>query len=82
MDISIGTWRGLAVNKATPPEVVAVLRAATAKVVQEQSLRDALEKQNMGYAYAEGDAFGAVMAKDHAFYKALINKIGLKTQTQ
>jgi tripartite-type tricarboxylate transporter receptor subunit TctC len=27
MDISIGTWRGLAVNKQTPPDVVAVLRA-------------------------------------------------------
>ena len=80
IDVSIGTWRGLAVNKATPPEIVAILRAATAKTVQEPSLREALDKQNMGYAYAEGDAFGAVMAKDHAFYKALINKIGLKGQ--
>ena len=80
MDISIGTWRGLAVNKATPPDVVAMLRAATAKIVQEQSLRDALDMQNMGYAYAEGDAFGTVMAKDHAFYKTLIDKLGLKAQ--
>jgi tripartite-type tricarboxylate transporter receptor subunit TctC len=80
MDISIGTWRGLAVAKGTPPEVVATLRAATAKIAQEQSLRDALDKQNMGYAYAQGDAFGAVMAKDHAFYKTLITKLGLKTQ--
>ncbi|HSV81079.1 MAG TPA: tripartite tricarboxylate transporter substrate binding protein [Ramlibacter sp.] len=80
LDISIGTWRGLAVAKGTPPEVVAVLRAATAKAVQEQSLRDALDKQNMGYAYAEGDAFGAVMARDHAFYRTLIQKLGLKGQ--
>ncbi|MDB5860310.1 MAG: hypothetical protein JWQ76_3999 [Ramlibacter sp.] len=80
LDISIGTWRGLAVNKATPPEIVAQLRGATAKVVQEPSLREALDKQNMGYAYADGDAFYAVMAKDHAFYKALIQKLGLKGQ--
>jgi len=80
LDISIGTWRGLAVPKGTPPEVVAVLRAATAQIVQEQSLRDALEKQNMGYAYADGDAFGAVMARDHAFYRGLIQKLGLKGQ--
>jgi tripartite-type tricarboxylate transporter receptor subunit TctC len=80
LDISIGTWRGLAVNKATPPEIVAALRAATAKVVNEPSLREALDKQNMGYAYADGDAFGQVMAKDHAFYKALIQKLGLKGQ--
>lgn len=80
LDISIGTWRGLAVPKNTPPEIVAALRAATARTVQEQSLRDALEKQNMGYAYAEGPAFAAVMAKDHAFYRGLIQKLGLKGQ--
>jgi tripartite-type tricarboxylate transporter receptor subunit TctC len=80
MDISIGTWRGLAVNKATPPDVVAVLRTATAKVAREPGLLEALDKQNMGYAYAEGDQFGAVMAKDHAFYKGLIQKLGLKGQ--
>jgi tripartite-type tricarboxylate transporter receptor subunit TctC len=60
--------------------VVAVLRTATAKVAKEPALLEALDKQNMGYAYAEGDQFGAVMAKDHAFYKALIQKLGLKGQ--
>lgn len=80
VDISIGTWRGLGVPKSTPPEVVAVLRAATAKTAQEPSLREALEKQNMGYAYADGDAFGAVMARDHAFYRSLIQRLGLKGQ--
>jgi tripartite-type tricarboxylate transporter receptor subunit TctC len=80
LDISIGTWRGLAVPKGTPPEIVATLRAATAKTAQEPSLREALDKQNMGYAYAEGDAFYAVMAKDHAFYRQLIQKLGLKGQ--
>ncbi len=78
IDISIGTWRGLAVTRGTSPEIVNVLRAATAKIVTEQGLRDALDRQNMGYAYADGEAFGAVMASDHAFYKGLINKLGLK----
>jgi len=78
IDVSIGTWRGLAVPKGTPPEVVAVLRTATAKIVKEQVLHEALDRQNMGYAYADGDAFGAVMAKDHAFFKALIGKLGVK----
>lgn len=80
IDVSIGTWRGLGVAKGTPPDIVNMLRAATAKIVTEQSLRDALDRQNMGYAYADGDAFGAVMAKDHAFYRGLINKLGLKNQ--
>jgi len=80
LDISIGTWRGLAVPKGTPPEIVAALRAATAKTAQEPAFREALQKQNMGYAYADGDAFYSVMARDHAFYKALIQKLGLKGQ--
>lgn len=80
IDVSIGTWRGLGVVKGTPPDIVNTLRAATAKIVTEQSLRDALDRQNMGYAYADGEAFGAVMAKDHAFYRGLINKLGLKNQ--
>ena len=78
IDISIGTWRGLAVAKGTPPEIVNTLRVATAKIVNEQSLRDTLDRQNMGYAYADGEAYGAVMAKDHVFYRGLINKLGLK----
>lgn len=78
LDISLGTWRGLAVAKATPPDVVASLRAMTAKTAKEKSLTDALDKQNMGYAYADSDAFYAAMAKDHAFYKQLIAKLGLK----
>jgi tripartite-type tricarboxylate transporter receptor subunit TctC len=80
LDLQIGTWRGLAVPKGTPADVVAALRAATAKTVQEPSLREALDKQNMGYAYADGDAFYAVMARDHAFYRSLIQKLGLKGQ--
>jgi tripartite-type tricarboxylate transporter receptor subunit TctC len=78
IDVSLGTWRGLAVAKATPPDVVTALRAMTAKAAQEKSLTEALDKQNMGYAYADGDAFYAAMAKDHAFYKQLIAKLGLK----
>lgn len=77
-DIQVGTWRGLGVPKGTPPEAVAILRAATAKTMQEPSIRDTLDKQNMGYAYADGDAFGAAMAKDNAFFADLIQKLDLK----
>jgi len=80
LDLQIGTWRGLAVPKGTPADIVATLRAATARTAQEPSLREALDKQNMGYAYADGDAFYAVMARDHAFYRTLIQKLGLKGQ--
>ncbi len=78
LDIEVGTWRGLAVPKGTPQETVAILRAATAKTMQEPSIRETLDKQNMGYAYADGDAFGAAMAKDNAFFADLIHKLDLK----
>jgi len=78
LDIQVGTWRGLGVPKGTPQEIVAILRAATAKTMQEPSIRETLDKQNMGYAYADGDAFGAAMAKDNAFFADLIQKLDLK----
>ena len=78
LDIEVGTWRGLGVPKGPPPETVAILRAATAKTMQEPSIRETLDKQNMGYAYADGDAFGAAMAKDNAFFAGLIQKLDLK----
>jgi tripartite-type tricarboxylate transporter receptor subunit TctC len=78
LDVSLGTWRGLAVAKGTPPEVVALLKAVAEKAAHEPSLLETLARQNMGHAYADGEAFGAVMAKDHAYYKALITKLGVK----
>lgn len=80
LDVQIGTWRGLGVPRNTPPAIVSALRTMAAQTAQEPSLREALDKQNMGYAYADGDSFGKVMANDHAFYKELIQKLGLKSQ--
>jgi tripartite-type tricarboxylate transporter receptor subunit TctC len=78
IDLSIGTWRGIAVPRNTPPEVVAVLRSAAAKTAAEPSLREMLDKQNLGYAYADQDEFRNAMARDDAFFKALIAKVGLR----
>lgn len=78
VDLSIGTWRGIAVPRNTPPEVVAVLRGAAAKTAAEPSLREMLDKQNLGYAYADQDEFRNAIAKDDAFFKALIAKLNLR----
>lgn len=78
VDLSIGTWRGLGVPKATPADVVELLRSVTQKVVAEPSLREAMDKLNLGYAYADGNAFRSVMARDNETFKALIPKLNLK----
>lgn len=77
-DIQLGAFRGLAAHKDTPPAIMATLRQVAAKVAADPQFKDALKKQNMGYAYADGPAFQEALAKDHAFYAELIEKAGLK----
>jgi len=78
IDLSMGAWRGLAAPKGTPPEIIAILKAATKKAAEEPSLKESLEKMNLGFAYADADAFRVVMQKDSDMFKQLITKLGLK----
>ncbi|CAG2148093.1 Bug family tripartite tricarboxylate transporter substrate binding protein [Cupriavidus plantarum] len=77
VDLSIGTWRGIGAPKGTPPEVISVLRTAAAKTAAEPALREMMDKQNLGFAYADQDEFRAAIAKDDAYFKALIARLGL-----
>ena len=78
IDLSIGTWRGLGAPKGTPPEIVALLKNVTAKSMQEPVLKDTMEKQNMGTAYADEATFRAAMAKDNLYFKQLMAKLNIK----
>ncbi|SPR96386.1 Bug family tripartite tricarboxylate transporter substrate binding protein [Cupriavidus taiwanensis] len=78
VDLSIGTWRGIAVPLNTPPEVVSVLRTAIAQTVREPALKEMMDKQNLGLSYADQDEFKAAVAKDNAYFKSLIAKVGMK----
>jgi tripartite-type tricarboxylate transporter receptor subunit TctC len=78
INVVVGNWRGLAVAKSTPPEIVKTLRIATAKIAKEQALLDAMDRLRMGAVYADGDAFRALMAKDHAYYKDLIARLNIQ----
>lgn len=78
IDLSMGAWRGLAAPKGTPPEIIAILKAATRKAAEEPSLKESLDKMNLGFAYADADAFRVVMQKDSDMFKQLIAKLGLK----
>jgi tripartite-type tricarboxylate transporter receptor subunit TctC len=78
IDLSIGAWRGLAAPKGTPPEVMAILRAAARKAAEEPSLKESLDKLSLGYAYADADAFRAAMQMDSDMFRHLVSKLGLK----
>lgn len=79
IDLSVGTWRGLAVPRATPAEVVEVLRKAIKAASDAPAFRDALDRLNLGYAYADADVFRSAIERDHAFFRQLIGKLGLRT---
>jgi tripartite-type tricarboxylate transporter receptor subunit TctC len=78
IDLSIGTWRGLAVHKATPAEIATPLRGAARKAAEEPVLREQLEKLNLGFAYLDAEAFGQAMQRDHEYFKQLVQKLGIK----
>lgn len=78
IDLVIGTWRGIAAPKNTPPEVVGYLKELSRKSAHEPAFREVLAKQNLGFSYADDVAFKANMAKDNTYFKALMGKLDIK----
>lgn len=79
MDLVLGTWRGLAVPKGTPSEVINVLKVATAKAMQEPSLRETMDKQFFTTdTYEDTAAFEASMDRESASIKSIASKIDMK----
>ncbi|WP_326539609.1 tripartite tricarboxylate transporter substrate binding protein [Pseudorhodoferax sp.] len=79
IDLVLGTWRGLAVPRGTPAEAVEVLKAATAKAMQEPALREAMEKQYFTTdTYEDAAAFQASMARESAALRQIAGAIDMK----
>lgn len=80
IDLSIGTWRGIAAPKGTPQAVLDKLGAAFRQAAAEDSFKAFMAKQNLGYVVADGASFEKVMARDNATFKALIEKFDMRQQ--
>ena len=80
VDLTVGVWRGLAVPKATPADIVQTLSEVARKAADDAVFRDALSKASLGWAYADAAAFQTVIDKDRAFYAALVPKLELNKQ--
>ena len=78
IDLSIGTWRGLATPKGTPADVVAVLTEATRQSAEEPVVKESLDRLSMGYSYADAETFRANMKRDNDIFKALVTQLGIK----
>ena len=78
IDLSIGTWRGIAAPKDTPKPVLDTLETAFKQAAAEDSLKQFMAKQNLGYVVADQQTFNGVIERDNATFKALIEKFGMR----
>ena len=78
IDVSYGTWRGIAGPKNMPPEVTAALKTAFEQMAQEPELIKAIKQQNLGYVYADGNAFEAKMALETQGYAKVLKDLDIK----
>lgn len=78
VDLSMGTWRGIAVPKGTPADIVAKLTAASTKAAHDPSVKESMERQSLGYAVADGETFKLQISGDTTLFKQLIDQLGAK----
>ena len=78
IDLSMGTWRGLAGPKNMPSDVMGKLSAIAIKTANEPAVKEAMEKQDLGYSVADGETFRRQIMADSALFKQLIDKLGVK----
>lgn len=77
-DVAVETWRGLAVPKGTPEEVVDTLTDAFTKAVNEESFKEFMTKSGLTIAVLDGEGFSKVLDRDNQMFADLIEDLGLK----
>lgn len=78
IDLSMGTWRGIAGPKNMPADILEKLSAISVKTANEPAVKEAMEKQNLGYAVTDGANFKKQITADSVLFKQLIDKLGIK----
>lgn len=78
VDISIDVWRGMAVAKQSPKEVVDTLRGLAAKVMQDPKLLELLRNQNLSAAYLDGPQFSRELESQSAWFRQTIPALDIK----
>lgn len=76
-DISVGTWRGLAVPKGTPATTVDYLVDAFTKAANSDQFKKFMNNTNNDIDILNAQAFGEKLASDNVMFKGLIESIGL-----
>jgi tripartite-type tricarboxylate transporter receptor subunit TctC len=77
INLFLGTWRGIAVPKDTPKEIVSSLRELVNKVNQEPRYQEILARQFAGRVNEDGEVFRAALAREFETYQKIVTKYNL-----
>jgi tripartite-type tricarboxylate transporter receptor subunit TctC len=78
VDVALDAWRGIAVPKGTPRQVVTALEAAIRKTVESPEFAGATERLGVHPAFLPAQEFGDLIAREDAQLAGLMQVIGLK----
>ncbi|WP_449537552.1 tripartite tricarboxylate transporter substrate binding protein [Ferdinandcohnia sp. Marseille-Q9671] len=74
----IGVWRGVAVPKDTPDEVVSVLTDAFTKAAEEEEFKEFMKNNGLGIVLRDSAGFNQLMVDSHEIYGELISSLDLE----
>jgi tripartite-type tricarboxylate transporter receptor subunit TctC len=75
-DVDYTAWAGLVAPRATPPQVVKILREAMRQAMREPEVVTAYTKVEMPVAYMDADEFNAWWEQDARRLATVVQKIG------
>jgi tripartite-type tricarboxylate transporter receptor subunit TctC len=78
IDAALDAWRGIAVPRGTPPEVISTLERAIRSTVESSDFARGSEKLGVRPAFMPAAEFGELIAKEDATLARLMTQIGLK----
>lgn len=70
LDVQLGTWRGFAVAKDTPDEIVQEIEDALRAAVESDAFQDFMREQGFGAAFLGADDFVAYLERQQAAYES------------
>ncbi|MDF2522407.1 MAG: hypothetical protein K0R31_48 [Clostridiales bacterium] len=73
-----GVWRGLAVPKDTPDDIVKILTDSFTKAAQDQDFKDIMKKSGLGIVIKDSKDFGVYLKENHEAFGKIISGLGLK----
>ena len=78
VNVALDAWRGIAVPRGTPPQVIRQLESAIRMTASSPEFVSQSEKLNVRPAFLPSEEFSALVSKEDAELSRLMQQIGLK----